>query len=47
MMISLGLLAGASLTFLPLGMFVRRIVTESFQPLDMPRLPPGSLEDKQ
>lgn len=47
MTVALAMIAGASLAFLPLGMFVRRIVTDSFQPLDMPRLPSGSLEDKQ
>ena len=42
MLIWLALLAAASLTFLPLGMFVRRIVTDSFQRLDIPRFPAGS-----
>lgn len=43
-MIAFAILAGASLTFLPLGLFVRRVVTESTASLDMPPLPSGSLD---
>lgn len=38
------MLAGASLAFLPLGIFVRRIVTDRQQRLDMPPMLSRSLE---
>ncbi len=44
MMTVLAIFAGATLTFLPLGMLVRRLVTDSAPALDMPPIPAGSLE---
>lgn len=44
MMVALAILAGASLTFLPLGIFVRRIVIAPVTDSNLPPLPSGSLE---
>lgn len=44
MIVALSLLAGASLSFLPLSIFVCRIVIAPVTEVRMPRLPPGSLE---
>lgn len=47
MLFELGIIAGTSLAFLPLSIFVCRIVIAPVSEARMPRLPPGSLEDKQ
>ena len=44
MIVALALLAGASLSFLPLSIFVCRIVIAPASDARMPRLPPGSLD---
>lgn len=44
---ALAIFAAASLTFVPLGKFVRRVVTESPPTLDLPPMPSGSLEVRQ
>ena len=46
MAVAIALFAGATLRFIPLGNFVRRLVTDSPQTLDMPPLPAGSPEDR-
>jgi len=40
----LALIAAASLTFLPLGVFVRRLVIEPVPDIHMPPLPAESLD---
>lgn len=47
MMAVLAILAGASLTFLPLGIFVRRLVVVPITEADLPPLPSGSLETRR
>lgn len=44
MLFELGIIAGASLTFLPLSIFVRRLVIEPVDDVRLPPLPSGSLE---
>jgi hypothetical protein len=43
----LAILAGASLTFLPLSLFVRRLVVAPITEASLPPLPSGSLETRR
>lgn len=47
MKVALAILAGASLTFLPLSLFVRRLVVVPVTEADLPPLPSGSLETRR
>lgn len=44
---ALALFAGASLSFIPLGVLMRRLITDSPRTLDMPPMPSGSLEGQR